>query len=114
MIIHGSSVAREDMAMNFDRRAFLAITAAAGAWSRLAAQPGSVLRPEDFGARGDGVSNDTRAFTAMSAELNRLGGGSIVLGAKRTYVVGSQTPGGTEFGWTPAPVIHARGLPGPL
>src|SRR3954453_14312097 len=101
--------------MNFDRRAFLAMTAAASACSsRLAAQSAAALRPEDFGARGDGVTNDTRAFAGLSAELNQRGGGTISLGTKRTYMVGAQNAGGTEFGWTPGPVIELRGLPGPL
>ena len=58
-----------------DRRAFLVVTAAAGACStRLAAQSGTVLHPEDFGARGDGVTSDAPAFAALSAEINGRGG----------------------------------------
>src|SRR6476661_4290732 len=98
-----------------DRRAFLVVTAAAGACSsRLAAQSGAVLHPEDFGARGDGVTSDARAFAALSAEINRRGGGTIALAPRRTYIVGGQTRGGAEFGWTPARVIELRDLSGPL
>jgi hypothetical protein len=101
--------------MDFDRRAFLIVTAAAGACSsRLAAQSGPVLRPEDFGARGDGVTSDAPAFAALSAEMNRRGGGTLWLGAKRTYVVGGQVRGGAEFGWTPAPVLDLHDISGPL
>jgi hypothetical protein len=100
--------------MKLDRRAFVAATAAAAALpSRLAAQGGAVLRPEDFGARGDGVTNDTRAFAALSAEVNRRGGGTIALASGRTYIVGAQARGG-PYGWTPSPIVELRNLRSPL
>ena len=102
------------VAMNFDRRAFLAASAAAALSSRARAQAGDVLRPEDFGARGDGASNDTRAFAALSAEVNRRGGGTILLGAGRTYMIGEQLRGGGPYGWNPAPVLELRNLVRPL
>ena len=37
------------------------------------------LTPERFGAKGDGVSNDTVAFAALADEVNRRGGGTVVL-----------------------------------
>lgn len=101
--------------MNFDRRAFLAAcTAAAALSSRARAQAGDALRPEDFGARGDGATNDSRAFAALSAEANRRGGGTILLGPGRTYIVGEQLPGGGPFGLNPAPVLELRNLARPL
>ena len=101
--------------MSFDRRAFLVLSAAAASWpSRLLAQSGPVFRPEDFGARGDGVTNDTAAFTRLSAEVNRRGGGTISLGARRTYVVGAQTRAGGEWSWAPRPILELRNLAGPL
>jgi hypothetical protein len=101
--------------MNFDRRAFLAACAAAATLSsRARAQGGEVLRPEDFGARGNGATNDTRAFAALSAEINRRGGGTILLGAGRTYIVGAQFRGGGPFGWNPAPVLELRNLVRPV
>lgn len=99
--------------MDFDRRAFLAASAVAALASRVGGQSGSVLRPEDFGARGDGVINDTRAFAALSAEVNRHGGGTISLGRGKTYIVGAQSRGG-QYAWTPAPIIELRGLAAPL
>jgi hypothetical protein len=99
--------------MDLNRRAFLAASAAASLSSKLVAQGSSVLRPEDFGARANGVVNDTRAFTALSAELNRRGGGTISLGRGKTYIVGEQVRGG-EYAWTPRPIIELRGLSGPL
>ena len=68
-----------------------------------------MLRPEDFGARGDGAANDTHAFGAMSTELSRRGGGTISLGRGKTYLVGEQSRGG-PFAWTPAPIIDLHGL----
>ena len=47
------------------------------------------LTPERFGAKGDGVSNDTVAFAALADEVNRRGGGTVVL-RKTTYIVGRQ------------------------
>ena len=102
--------------MKFDRRAFLAAASAATSVvpSRLLAQDGALLRPEDFGARGDGQTNDTRAFIALSAEVNRRGGGTIALAAARTYIVGAQSPGGEQFGWAPSSILELRDLRTPL
>src|SRR5215208_6365337 len=100
--------------MDFDRRAFLAAAAAsvvAGAPARAAT--GQILRPEDFGARGDGTTNDSRAFAALSEEVNRRGGGTISLGAKLTYIVGDQTLG-PKSGWVPAPLLDLHDLSTPL
>jgi hypothetical protein len=100
--------------MSIDRRAFLAVSAAAAATpSRLLAQA-AVLRPEHFGARGDGVTNDTRAFADLSAEVNRRGGGTIALTAGSTYIVGEQSRGRAEMGWTPQPVLDLHDLAAPL
>lgn len=78
------------------------------------AQPaGLVLRPEDFGARGDGATNDSRAFAALSARMNALGGGTIWLGAGKTYVVGLQAkrPNGP---FEPQPLLELANLTRPL
>jgi len=100
--------------MNLDRRQFLAAAASGAISTRLAAAPGSVLRPEDFGAAGDGKTNDTAAFARLSAEVNRRGGGTISLGARRTYVVGSQTRGVQGMGWSPDPILELHHLQEPL
>jgi len=100
--------------MRIDRRDFLGTSAAAAALpSRLRAETGPVFQPEDFGAKGDGATNDARAFAALSAEVNRRGGGTIVLGRGRTYIVGAQHRGG-DYGWTPAPVLELKQLSKPL
>jgi hypothetical protein len=100
--------------MILDRRMFLATGAAAASMPSplLAALP--VLRPEDFGARGDGTTNDTRAFAALGAAVNRQGGGTISLRAGRTYIVGGQVRGPGRFGWNPEPILELRNLGAPL
>jgi hypothetical protein len=100
--------------MNLDRRLFLASGAAAASMTSplLAALP--LFRPEDFGARGDGKTNDTRAFAALAAAVNRRGGGTVSLGAGRTYIVGGQVRGPGRFGWNPEPILELRNLAAPL
>lgn len=98
----------------FERRAFLETSAATAIIpARLLAENVPILHPEDFGAKGDGVSNDTQAFADLSAEVNRIGGGTIILRRQRTYVVGEQRPGG-DYGWTPTPVLELKKLSRPL
>ena len=44
----------------------------------------------DFGAKGDGVTNDTDAFAAASAYITAQGGGTLEIPGGRTYIVGKQ------------------------
>jgi hypothetical protein len=48
------------------------------------------LRPEAYGALGDGIANDTVAFQSIAAILNAAGGGGVALTPKRIYLVGKQ------------------------
>jgi hypothetical protein len=96
--------------MKIDRRTFMLSASAASALPSTAmAQTTGALRPEDFGASGDAVTNDTQAFAAVSAEINRRGGGTIVLASGRTYIVGAQVRGG-RYGLTPSPIIELHNL----
>jgi len=101
--------------MKLNRRSFAICTVAAAAYApRTYAQTtNDALRPENFGARGDGITNDTNAFAALSAEINRRGGGTILLTAGRTYLVGAQVRNG-PLGWNPSPILELRGLRQPL
>lgn len=79
------------------------------------AQALPAFTPEDFGARGDGRTNDTAAFARMAQAVNRAGGGRIVL-RRTVYLVGEQRPGppGGPFSFAPEPVLRlsrcARGV----
>jgi hypothetical protein len=89
---------------------------AAGAAGFAAAAQGGVptdaVTPEMFGAKGDGRTNDTEAFAAMSAHVNARGGGTIVL-RPTTYIVGQQKrgPGGKSPSFEPAKIIHLAKCP---
>jgi hypothetical protein len=102
--------------MILTRRLFLA-----GSGGALALFPGrsfgapGALTPEAFGARGDGATNDTDAFAALSSEVNRRGGGEIAL-RPVTYIVGSQMKGGGRgaYSFAPAPIMHFLRCTAPL
>src|SRR5947208_632376 len=102
--------------MEFDRlalsRRHFLCAGAVGAVSAFAQASPVVFRPEDFGARGDGATNDTGAFGRMSKAVNRHGGGTIVLKPGKTYVVGTQSRGSRV--WKPDPIIELRNLSAPL
>lgn len=77
------------------------------------ADPGTIT-PEQFGARGDGATNDTAAFARMAAFVNTRNGGEIVL-RRTTYVVGRQVPGGGDgYAFGPAPIMDFHGCTAPL
>src|SRR5215203_499715 len=101
--------------MKLDRREFLAASAASIATPRpLSAQPPQTLRPEDYGAHGDGITNDSKAFRALADEVNRRGGGAISLTIGKTYMVGEQVKGGDYGGWSPQPILALRSLRSPI
>ncbi|WP_129794499.1 right-handed parallel beta-helix repeat-containing protein [Sphingosinicella sp. CPCC 101087] len=52
-----------------------------------AAQRGTVITPEMFGARGDGTSDDYEALVRLAAAVSRLGGGVVRFGRGRRYRV---------------------------
>src|SRR4051794_24413046 len=91
---------------NFMAGTMLASCAVGTAAIGLAPQIGGegVLRPEDFGARGDGVTNDTAAFNALAAAVNLRGGGLVEL-RRTTYIVGLQPPRQPgPYAYNPVPV----------
>ena len=100
------------------RRPFLrgaaAIIAAGSAAGRALARPGDELRPEQFGAKGDGRSDDTPAFQAMGRAVSERGGGTIVLRPRATYRLGRQTASrdGSTFAFSPQPTLPIDGVNG--
>src|ERR1700752_3959488 len=62
-------------------------TRAEGRWKRL---PEAFVNVKWFGAKGDGVTNDTTAFQRASRMINSNGGGRIVI-PPGIYIVGRQT-----------------------
>lgn len=79
------------------------LSGASGAWVRRVSGP---LRPEWFGAAGDGVTDDTSAFAGLATYVNGVGGGEIAF-AKANYRVGRQRlaqPGG-RYLFEPHPIL---------
>ena len=102
--------------MKTTRRELLLVAAGTCAWSasvRGGAQVAAIT-PESFGARGDGVTNDTDAFAAMAAFVNARGGGEIVL-RRTTYLVGKQNHRpDAQFSFGPAKIMEFLGCTRPL
>jgi hypothetical protein len=72
------------------------------------------VSPEQFGAVGDGRTNDTLAFAAMSRFVNQRGGGTIVL-RPVTYIVGAQAPGVRPYyAFGPIDIMTFKGCAGPV
>jgi hypothetical protein len=87
------------------------LTGLAGAWVR---GDGRTLQPEWFGAKGDGVTNDTDAFYAASVLLGALNGGTLWLTSGKTYIVGKQTLGGdpANYSYAPSKIVYLSGFTG--
>ncbi|MFZ4695305.1 MAG: hypothetical protein ACOYMV_09285, partial [Verrucomicrobiia bacterium] len=68
-----------------------------------------VVTPEQFGAQGDGVHDDTDAFSAAAGRISTHGSGTLVLSRGRTYRVGRQVhvPGQYPYYQT-APMFAVR------
>lgn len=75
----------------FTRRALLATSLLMGCHATVRANE-RTFTPEQFGAKGDGVTNDSDALTRMAAAVNLAGGGTIVF-RPVTYIVGQQRLG---------------------
>ena len=94
--------------MGWSRREFVVGASAAAMLLPAAAAGADVLTPEAFGARGDGTTNDTDAFAALSTHLNAAGGGTVVL-RPVTYIVGKHLPatgGEAAYAFAPSPILH--------
>jgi hypothetical protein len=70
--------------------------------------------PEDFGAAGDGVTNDSAAFERMANAVTGAGGGKVIL-RKTTYIVGGHVADPTLlYAFAPAPIMRFIGCAGSL
>lgn len=58
---------------------------------------GIPLMPEYFGAVGDGETNDTESFAALSAYVNDIGGATVRLARGAVYILGEQSLSGGIF-----------------
>lgn len=84
---------------------------------RAAAARAAALTPEMFGARGDGVTNDTLALARLASAVNSNGGGEIAFGAGKTYRVGLQSTSGPLahlYAFQPHDILHFKGCTRPL
>jgi hypothetical protein len=102
--------------MAASRRQFILSAGAAGLSTACrAAAIADEVTPETFGAKGDGRTNDSKAFAAMSAHVNARGGGTIVL-RPVTYVLGEQHPvaGNRELSYAAADNIRLAGCHRPV
>lgn len=100
--------------MELSRREWLAGVTAAAAMPRAAYGASTIVTPEQFGAVGDGRTNDSAAFAALSAYVNRLGSGEIAL-RPTTYIVGRQmVRGRPDYAFAPTPILDFKGCTGPL
>jgi hypothetical protein len=102
------------------RRALLAgaaasMVAACSSGRAEAQAPKDALTPEMFGAKGDGIANDTDAFDKLAQEVSRRGGGTVLL-RRTTYLIGRQLRTGPASGYAfaPARIMQFRNLPGSL
>jgi hypothetical protein len=70
----------------------------------------------DFGAKGDGVTNDTAAFQRAAEAVNRAGGGTLVI-PRGVYVVGAQDfagRAGAGYAFRAQSVLAIRGCRQPV
>lgn len=89
----------------------------------IGAQAPDTLKPEDFGAKGDGVSDDGLAFTKLVDQINSKGGNVVVVGnPSATYKVGRDltiSASNVTFDWKNARIVgntrfEFEGKPGSL
>ncbi|WP_133032098.1 MULTISPECIES: right-handed parallel beta-helix repeat-containing protein [unclassified Sphingomonas] len=75
--------------MMIHRRVLLRGALLAPCASRAFAAQNRVFTPEEFGAKGDGVTNDSAAMARLSTAVRLYGGGTVEF-RRTTYVVGAQ------------------------
>jgi hypothetical protein len=71
----------------------------------------TAVMPEQFGAKGDGQSDDTTAFQKAAETIQKAGDGVLILKPGAVYRVGRQThaEGKTPY-WKPEPVLRLENV----
>jgi hypothetical protein len=76
----------------------------------------AIVNVRDYGAKGDGLNNDTDAFHAASLAVMSAGGGTLFIPAG-TYIVGKQDymgPGTAYLCYKPRPIIQIDNCRAPV
>lgn len=71
---------------------------------------------KDYGAKGDGITNDTKAFQDAAAALNASDGGKLII-PKGVYIVGKQTFAGATgkgYSYTGENILRIDGCDNPV
>ncbi|MHB0938680.1 MAG: DNRLRE domain-containing protein [Armatimonadota bacterium] len=82
---------------------------------RVTGELDSAVTPEQFGAVGDGVTNDTTAFQLAAQAIQNAGGGTLRLAPGKTYRVGRQYHVAGQYPyWKHESVFYVHDLANPL
>ncbi len=68
-------------------------------WSRVDVGRALTVRPEDFGAVGDGTTDDAAAIQAAEDHLASLGGGCLLFDGTKTYAIGTSLTKKSAITW---------------
>ncbi|MES2288365.1 MAG: right-handed parallel beta-helix repeat-containing protein [Pseudomonadota bacterium] len=100
--------------MSITRRSFVGSALALGAGLASAAESNVIFKPEDFGAVGDGRTDDSVAMTRLAKVVNQAGGGSVIF-RRTTYVIGGQgKPMPGKYMFPPQELLKFSGCSRPL
>ncbi|WP_267378073.1 MULTISPECIES: right-handed parallel beta-helix repeat-containing protein [unclassified Sphingomonas] len=100
--------------METDRRFVLGAALTLACPRSAVAAPVRIFTPEEFGAKGDGRTNDSLAFGRLANAVNMYGGGTVSF-RKTTYLVGLQGLAPNDFYlFPPRDLLTFKGCHSPL